>query len=60
MNMVSSREQQLQQILDQQPPTTIPQNSESKSKKASKQHKLLEQIIANQERMIKLLEKNNN
>ena len=59
-NMVSSREQQLQQILDQQPPNTIPQNSESKSKKASKQHKLLEQIIANQERMIKLLEKNNN
>lgn len=61
-NMVSSREKQLQHILEQQPPVLPEQviNADTKSKKMSKQNKLLEKIIANQEIMIKLLEKNNN
>lgn len=61
-NMVSSREKQLQHILEQQPPVLPEQviNEDTKSKKISKQNKLLEKIIANQEIMIKLLQKNNN
>ena len=61
-NMVSSREKQLQHILEQQPPVLPEQviNEDTKSKKMSKQNKLLEKIIANQEIMIKLLQKNNN
>ena len=61
-NMVSSREKQLQHILEQQPPVLPEQviNEDTKSKKITKQNKLLEKIIANQEIMIKLLQKNNN
>ena len=60
-NMVSSRETITAYIGTTTP--VLPEqviNEDTKSKKISKQNKLLEKIIANQEIMIKLLQKNNN
>ena len=53
-NMVSNRESQLQTILDSQPKPNTPEKKEKKH--SNKQLKMLQQILDNQEKILKLFE----